>query len=438
MVDMRRNFLTLQTYHDIIIACNTVVLLALKLRHLQEEGTVVEWLPSYFSSRFVEYVFAFLRSSGGPRITALSGAQLLRIYDSQVINDMDTKLVRVGSRRTTQLEGSESACVYPTREHIEKLLDEGQLEAEELLKKKILRDGESLSVWGTLSKQSHPAECMTLLPSAPSAVSAGRASAAEQHRIEAAGAEYDGDDEYDIQGARSSDDGPVGDDEGEDAELNERRVGPARVDEDIAQEVDPALGAALAQLSGEQVDEDTEEFTDIAAIRLKCRELSSVYQQQVMDRQRGRFHGVQKQDEVGLTPAREDDGYISDEDFVAVVFNEGEEAYLEYGVVLGLSRKVQKGGKAATPAVVYRASIEDPSVEVHMHWFEPAGSGSDGRKAFKLSHRPREGYNWTVGMDAVQCFVDFENDKVGKYLACTPLYLLLALLLTPRLPSATG
>jgi hypothetical protein len=63
-VTLKDNFLTEETYRDMLASCMAVVLAAQFHRRMCEEtGVNLPWEPSRLSSRFNEYVFQFLRAS---------------------------------------------------------------------------------------------------------------------------------------------------------------------------------------------------------------------------------------------------------------------------------------------------------------------------------------------------------------------------------------
>jgi hypothetical protein len=96
---MKENFLTAETFQDMVISLNAVVLMA-KYFAVHHPNMVFD--PSRLSSRFVEYMFQYLRIQGAGhnvKLSAMSAMNKLRAYDAmleldgqnEVLPDMQSK-----------------------------------------------------------------------------------------------------------------------------------------------------------------------------------------------------------------------------------------------------------------------------------------------------------------------------------------------------------
>jgi hypothetical protein len=88
---LKHNFLSRETYTDVLLTAMTVVLLVKVYRDYYRDQP---WVPRRFSSRFNEYIFSYMRlqMKGTPNFTALSSRRLLRNLMAQLSSEVDTNV----------------------------------------------------------------------------------------------------------------------------------------------------------------------------------------------------------------------------------------------------------------------------------------------------------------------------------------------------------
>lgn len=408
MVILKKNFLTMQTFKDSLISLNVLVLMVLALRRFsQATGRKVQWVPSYLSSRFVEYTFAFLRALPGSAITALSAKQYLHILDCQTEQELFTEIGHISGRRLAPQEqiGISSdgnwmaATDLPNEDTIIQYLDFGSKEADDLLKTPVRIDGSSTCVFDKILPSSQVAELPLLTATLKKRITVrnngGRS-------IRPVGRSIN-EQEYDLDEVAE-----------EDAGVN---VGASAGDQSSRLNIE-RFATVLADVEPFLTVEDAPK--DFAAIRQECRRMSAVFQKLSKDRANGRFYGPQLQEHLNIFDSRDDPGYLSDEDTVAVLFDEGDcaSARIDIGVAEGFVKKSGKGGRGGW-VTAHEVSINDPDAKINrIHWFE----GDESSKAvapnrqrfstqrrrenllptkYKLNADPKESLNHEIKMEAV-------------------------------------
>lgn len=156
-----------------------------------------------------------------------------------------------------------------------------------------------------------------------------------------------------------------------------------------------------------------------------ARQYNALVTRQSADRTLGRFHSPEIRGAVG---ALEDDGYISDDDTVAVHFEykDGSDPGWELGVV---EKMVVNKGKTAYP--VHQLNRDDPNGEMHVRWYEPvmvsAKKGQpkqqkrvNGKLAFQLKIHARWGLNYKITTKELICTVDMQLDNASGYFLLNP------------------
>ena len=340
MANLKKNFITAETYKDCIIALNSLVLLVLYLKKVETEtGVKQEWVPGRMSSRHVEYTFGFLRAiSSGSIITALSAKESLHIKDCQMHMELLHGIKPTSGRRLPSQEAINTRSnqgispALPDIEAIKMILDLGQTECETFLKKKVQIDGDEASVFDTLSRASQESMTFPLMPQQktlvgrPQPFRGGTATVAAA--LQPNEGDYDADKEYDI-------DNLAGDDEESEDEDPLSTANPRRLHH--------VLGDIESRGDGSAAD--SVERRDIFSL---ARYFSSVFEKQKKDRAGGRFYGQHLHASIGTLESKGDEEYFSDEDDFAALYqedpNDPSTAYIEIGRAEGFTVQGKKGG----------------------------------------------------------------------------------------------
>ena len=163
--DMKQNFLTSETHADIVIALNCVILTA-RLFSLHFPNVLFD--PGRLSSRFVEYMFQYLRIAGAGhnmQVSVLSGLNKLRTYNALLevegtgatgLPDMVSKRGMPRSKERIQQNWSSApAGYYPaSAQGFVHLLDEGVAELHALMQTDIKNgSGKPHNIWQSLKGQ---------------------------------------------------------------------------------------------------------------------------------------------------------------------------------------------------------------------------------------------------------------------------------------------
>ena len=154
-MSMKDNFLSRETYTDVLLTAMTVVLLVKVYRECYPDQ---RWVPRRFSSRFNEYIFSYLRLQlkGSPNFTAMTAQRLLRNLMAQLSGEAGTDVKfpdfkrghSRGAGRCDFNAGKQES--WPTDAEIKVALDDGQNECIHDLSVPF-RSGQS--TWGMLKNK---------------------------------------------------------------------------------------------------------------------------------------------------------------------------------------------------------------------------------------------------------------------------------------------
>lgn len=164
--NLKQNFITRETKVDIIISLNNIILAILLFRKYFPN---IKLVPSRVSSRFVEYMFQFLRAGGNHnKITALTGLTKLNTYDSMLENlacrqgtgstpedkaaqalpnVREKRGMKKGKKGVDANWNKAPEGYYPDDNGIQRMLDKGVAELETLLKVRLTNETSSFCMW---------------------------------------------------------------------------------------------------------------------------------------------------------------------------------------------------------------------------------------------------------------------------------------------------